>query len=219
MRLPRHLNPALTLAELIHGHVGLVVAIPYMAMQIGGSALAYVPLNQLGNSAIPNYTTALRPVTYWGAVAVDAGFGMMVIYTYLQNTSVMDHLSGVAPRNAEASHKFRGFSNLALLSGLAVFVGVLLSYPSGTYTLSNMVPYFGPAIAIGFTVPDLYSWTIPCLWSFAAAAAAYALHLLTWNVNGLATSDFEKFVASVAKDEEADDVETQQWIASHMKTA
>jgi hypothetical protein len=110
MSLPRHLHQGITLLEFCHGHMGIFVALPYMGMQLGGSALAFVPLNNLGSAAIPNYATALRPVTYWVAVAVDTCLAFFVLYCYAQNASVADHLSGI-PRQAEISAENRGISN------------------------------------------------------------------------------------------------------------
>ena len=95
----------------------------------------------------------------------------------------------------------------------------MISYANGLYTLANYVPYFGPAIAIGFSVPTTYAWTLPCLWFLAAGAAGYVLHLFTWNMNGLSNADFSSFVATAASEEELLDTQASQWIAARIKSA
>jgi glycerol uptake facilitator-like aquaporin len=217
MRLPRHLNPAITFAEFLHRHVGLIVALPYMGLQLAGSATAFVPLHGLGSSAIPNYATALRPVSYWVAVAVDLSLGTFVVYAYMQNASVADKLAGI-PRHAEMSSKNRGFSSQAIVTGLAIFLSVFISYANGLYALANYVPYFGAAIDIGFTVPTSNAWTLPCVWFLVAGTVGYLLHFVTWNMNGLGNADFQAFVATTATEEEMLDAKASQWIACRIKS-
>ena len=184
--LPRHLNPALTWAELVHAHVGLSVAVPYWACQFGGSALSAVFLSLTGSSAIPNYATALRPVSYWGAMGLDLLFGFALIYTFVQNLSVEEELLPTGDfRSDERSRKYRGIRSTAILSGLAALVGVLCIYPNGLYALGNTVVYFGSAINLGFNVPESGAWTIYVFWSWLGGILATMLHWLTWDVNDI----------------------------------
>lgn len=216
--LPRHLNPALTLAELIHQHVGLVVALPYWAAQLGGAAFSAVFLNLTGGAAIPNYVAAPRPVSYWGAMGLDMFGAFFLIYAFVQNKSLRDHITASYRFRGEFSRVYRGLSSTAALSGLAALFGVLIAFPNGMWTLGNLVVYFGGAIVLGFSVPESASWTIPILWGLVGAVAAWALQILTWNVNGLLESEYTTFVAKLAAAEEKISIETQMWVDARDKT-
>lgn len=193
--LPRHLNPALTWAQLIHLHTGLVVAVPYWLCQYGGSALSAAFLALTGGSAIPNHATALRPVSFWGAMGLELVFGVLLVYSFVQNVSVEMELMGESPMlqgsvSDERSSKYRGIRSTAIISGLAALVGVMAIYPNGLYALGNSVIYFGSAINIGFNVPEAGTWVIYIFWSWLGGIVAYAIHWLTWDVNNTDTDQF-----------------------------
>jgi hypothetical protein len=78
--------------------------------------------------------------------------------------------------------------------------------------------YFGPAIVIGFSTPTTYAWTIPTLWGFAAALAAWGLHTITWNMNGLTDADFQGYVETVAAEERFADAKIAVMIGSRQKS-
>lgn len=199
-QLPIHLHPAITLGELWHGHIGGIFALVSVTMNLCGSWLAAPCLQALRNSAIPDYRNiALRPVSFWGAAGLEMLLTCMVVFVVLQNASILDHLL-VADRRAESDKKTRAFSSRALFAALAIYIGVIIGYPSGLYTLGNITVYFGPAWNLGFSVPDSASWTIYIFMApLLGSLVAYAIHLLTWNMNGLTQEEFSAYVAVVEK--------------------
>lgn len=179
---PRHIFPGLTIAYFCHNKFGVIYSLLYLAAQYGGSALANFPLGAAGNAAVPNPAGAIRPTTYWGYFGVEFGFGVLVLYAILQNQSLIDHLKGKrSAKKAEKSTMHRGNPGLPLIAALATFVGIMGGWSNGAWTLCNAVVYFGAGISLGFT-SNL--WTVPLLWGLAAGVVAWALHIVTWNVNG-----------------------------------
>jgi hypothetical protein len=202
--LPRHLFPGLTWAENMHTHIGLVVSIPYFAVQLAGSALDAPVLTALGSTDLPNYATAARPISFWGAVALQTALQALAIYAYQQNASFKHHHLLVGPNgpNASAAKERRGtqraFKATSLFFGLAVFLCVMITYPNGLYSLGNYVIEFGPLINTGaWNTPDSGYWTLPMLWFLVAGTISWAVHLLTWNINALT----DQAIASMASKE------------------
>jgi hypothetical protein len=55
-------------------------------------------LNAIGGVNIPNYATAVRPISYWGAVALQTSVVALCVYMFEQNTPVKHyHLATVIP--------------------------------------------------------------------------------------------------------------------------
>jgi hypothetical protein len=96
--LPQFMAPFLVFAEWIHGHIGVVVALPMIALMLAGSALDAPILTGLGGTFLPNYATAVRPVSYWGAVALQTSLVAFMVYMFQFNTPVKHyHLAQVRP--------------------------------------------------------------------------------------------------------------------------
>lgn len=192
--LPIHLHPAVTGAEWIHGHLGTLFCIPSMGMNYLGSFLSAPTLIAVGGSAIPDYAAAARPASFWGAAGIEMLTGLLFVYAILQNSSILNHLGGM---NADAEKKkgTRAVTSRGAIAGLAIPIGVAIGYGNGLYTLCNPTVYFGPAFNIGFHLPDAATWTIFTLMPGLVAIAAWAIHLLTWNVQGISQPEFNSAVA------------------------
>ena len=190
--MPIHLHPSIAFSEWIHGHLPAIVTIPYIGMNVLGSLLAAPILAAIGGSAIPDYSAALRPVSFWGAAGINMCTGLLLVYAYLQNASILDHMQGTS--NSVAHH------SRALTVALAAFIGVSIGYANGLYTLCNLTVYFGGAFNIGFYVPDSGTWTIDCLMWLIVGFAGWVVHLFTWNVAGLTQEEFDMAVVSSKKD-------------------
>jgi hypothetical protein len=210
--LPRHLFPGLTFAETLHTHIGLVVALPYMAMQLAGSAISAPILTALGSTTLPNYATAPRPISFWGAVALQTCLAAFAIYAYLQNTSFKHHHLVQTATGVNASKERRGpnraFKATSLFFGLAIFLCVMLTYANGLYSVGNFIIEFGALINTGaWNTPDSGYWTLPLLWFFVSGAAGWALHLLTWNVNALSPDEIRTEAITIETEEVTNDGE------------
>ena len=205
--LPRHLFPALTVAENLHTHVGLVVGIPYLAVQLAGSAVAAPVLNALGSNNLPNYATAPRPISFWGAVCLQTIICAFVVYAFLQNTTFKHHHLLQPPKGPNARKEARGpnraFKATSLFMGFAIFMGVIMTYGNGLYSCGNPIITFASYINTGgWSTPDSGAFTLDLVWPLVAGAAGWAMHLVTWNVNALSAMQVQEAVAAAEAEEE-----------------
>ena len=202
--LPFHLLPGLTWAETMHTHIGLVVAIPYMVMQLAASAITAPLLNALGSTNLENYALGARPISYWQATFLTLGLQVIVIYAALQNANFKHHhLMRGENRSREKRGVHRAFKATSMFLALAVFICVVIGYGNGLWSLGNFVVTFGSQINTGgWNTPDSAAWVIPLLWWLPAGTIAWALHLLTWNVNALTEAEVQAVMEKQEQTEE-----------------
>lgn len=149
-------------------------------------------LNAIGGTIIPNYATAARPISYWGAVGLQTACVALAIYAFEQNTPVKHY------HNAQVKEKkgsVRGFRKTSIFFSLANAVAVFVTYANGLFTVGNFVVSFGSYINTGgWNTPDTAACTLDLAWPFVGALAGWALHLLTWNVKGLTKEEVKEAV-------------------------
>ncbi len=213
VHLPRHINPALTMGELWHQRIGIIVALPYWAAQIGGSFTAWPILLATGAAAIPNYATATFPVAYVGALFLELFLAFIPIFVYMHNLSIDIHSYQLYN---EDSSKTNHFHRVAVLVGLTYAIVVFIGFPNGLYTF-NMVGYLGPAAILGYGVPTGASWTIYTLFTLVSGVLAWAVHLLTWNMNGLTTDEIMSYVRSKTAEQAMGAAQIAQFIQANIK--
>jgi hypothetical protein len=190
--LPQLMHPALAFVEWIHGHLGVVVALPMIALMFAGSATGAPILTGIGGTDLPNYAAGVRPISYWGAVAEQTSLVAFVIYMFLFNTPVKHYhlVQGRKPKNYVGA-----FKKTSIFFALAHVIAICISYGNGLYSVGNFVVTFGSYINTGnWNVPDTAACTLDLAWPFVGGLAAWALHLLTWNVKGLTMEDLQEAV-------------------------
>ena len=89
--LPQYMAPYLVFVECFHGKIGVIVALPMIAMMLVGGALSAPILNGIQGTNLPNYAAAVRPLSYWGAVALQTSVVAFVVYVFQQNTRVKQY--------------------------------------------------------------------------------------------------------------------------------
>jgi hypothetical protein len=188
-----HTHQSVIMSEVCHSHIGVVNALVLFFWNCAGSAISGVfQLPGLLNcAAVPGAPFPASAVTnYWAAVGIDAPLGILVTLAFLHNIPLIFH--GVAGEllPSETKNDRHGLTNVSLLFGIALFIGTVVGFPSGIWAMGNSVIYIGGAITLGASTPFPWAWSIPLLWSFVYGIVAFALHLLTFNVNGLSEEDF-----------------------------
>lgn len=199
--VPLHVHPAILIGEMLHMHLGLVYGISIAAALWAGAFAGggFLRPGVLNSAALPGAAPnlAVNPTSYWGAMGIDGILTIIVVLTYLHNMPIKDRLGSTTAIEAETYKYSYGMTSTAFLTGLAAFFSVMVGYPSGVYVIGNPVLYVGSALTLGWSVPFDYAWTIPCLWSIVWAIVAWAIHLFTYNVNGITAEDFKKMEAAV----------------------
>lgn len=187
-----HTHQSVVAFETFHAHVGFVNMLVILAWNTAGSALSglFQKPGLLNCAAVPGAPYPAAPgVTFWGALGIDAALGVLVTLAYGHNIPLMYH--GVARLlPSETKNNRFGVSNVALLFGLALFLGTLVGFPSGVWAMGNSVIYIGGAITLGASTPFEWAWFIPLIAPFFYGGIAFGIHLLTFNVNGLSKEDF-----------------------------
>jgi len=195
-QVPQYMAPYLVFAEMFHGYVGAVVALPLIAVMLGGAALTAPILTAMGGTSLPNYATAARPITFWGAVGLQTALVAMGVYVYQQNQTVAHYHLAIKEKRGRQ----RAFKKTSIFFSLASAVSVFIGFGNGLYSVGNFVVTFGSYINTGaWSVPDTAACTLDLAWPFVGALVGWALHLLTWNVNGLTAPE----VQLVVQEEEA----------------
>ncbi len=197
--LPQHMHPGLSFSEMLHGKFGLIIAVPMMAVMLAGSAIGAPILTAIGGTNLPNYAAAARPITFWGAVGFQTALTALAIYAYQQNTAVKHFHLLYAVKEKRGVQ--RAFKKTALFFSMTTGLAVTMGYANGLYSVGNYIVTFGSYINTGsWNVPDTGACTLDLAWPFVAAAVAWALHLLTWNVNGLVMGEVQE---AAGEEEEA----------------
>jgi len=198
--VPIHFHWAIILAEMCHMHLGLIFGIPMMGLLLAGSALSgwWQSVGILNSATVPGVgpSAAIIPMSYWGAMGTDLLLATLVVLAYLHNVPMKSRLVSNTAIAAETYRFSFGLTSTSILTALAVFISTVIGYPSGVYALGNPVVYFGGAITLGFDAPFSGAWTIPILWGLVAGVLGFAIHLFTYNMNGLTHEDFAKMSAS-----------------------
>ena len=151
-----HFNPAVTLAVLLRGRIGLVAAVAYWVAQVAAAVLAALAAKYVVD---PARVTALSPTgrDIWAVVLAEALFTFALAYVVLNVATSRDH-----PDNS--------FYGLAI--GFTVAAGAF-----AVGGISGGV--FNPAVAVGGATMGLIAWSKIWIWLLvnlaggAAAAGAF----------------------------------------------
>jgi aquaporin Z len=139
-----HYNPAVTLAVLIRGRIGMPDAAAYWAAQVAGGLLAAAAASYVID---PGPVTALSPDgrALWAAMLAEALFTFALAYVVLNVATSRDH-----PDNS--------FYGLAI--GFTVAAG---AFAVGGVSGGA----FNPAVAMGAATMGLFAWSKIWLWLIA----------------------------------------------------
>lgn len=153
-----HYNPAVTLAVLLRGRIGLPEAIGYIMVQVAGALTAVILYKIFTDNAAP--------------VGIDAGSNLTqaLMAEALGTFALAYVVLNVATAKGTAANGFYGlaigFTVLALATGLG-------KYSGGA---------FNPAVAIGACVAGLFDWS--ALWIYIVGCfGGAALGALVFRIN------------------------------------
>lgn len=154
-----HVNPAVTLAVAIGGHITPQRAAMYIASQLAGASIAGFVLAGLYTpevwEPVALGTPRLSPeVAFSTGIFIEALLTFFLVFTVLQVA-----LDGGAPDNV-----------YGLAIGLVLIAGILVAGPL-TGAAMNPARAFGPALASGVWSNHLIYWIGPVAGGFAAALA------------------------------------------------
>lgn len=179
--LPRHLNPAFTIANFCAGNVGIVVGLLcYILPQAVGATLAGLVMYCLGT--IP--TVTFTGVSGW-YFFLEMGLVTVIVFSLLHNLALDTHAYGQDRERQGRYHIHMHHNNS--ISGILLFVSVIIGFSVGLY-LFNVFTWLVVAINSG----DYSFWYIYAFGSIAGGVAAWALSLITWNMNSLSKGDYKK---------------------------
>ncbi|KAM0886993.1 hypothetical protein ACQ4PT_029346 [Festuca glaucescens] len=154
-----HVNPAVTFAFAIGGHIGVPSAIFYWTCQLLGSTLACLVLHFFSaGQAVPTTRIAVE-MTGFGASMMEGVMTFMLVYTV--------HVAG-DPRVARGRKGITTTALGALVVGLVLGACVLAA---GSLTGASMNPArsFGPAIVSGDFKNQAVYWVGPMIGAAVAA--------------------------------------------------
>lgn len=181
--LPRHGHPGVTFIQWMEDKCGLFVAlVVYLAPGYAGACLSGPLLAAIGGSFVPDYTTALRPVSLAGAVGLEILFGTFVLFAFIHNHAIKRNKTGL---ERETSHH-GGFSMQTILTAAAYPLATFCTFGNGLMYQGNPLMYIGSAVNLGGNVGGNVYWAYPVfVYPLVCGILAWALHYLTWNVNNL----------------------------------
>jgi aquaporin Z len=153
-----HYNPAVTLAVLMRGRIGIGEAIPYMIVQIAGGIAAGLVVGFLMPDKMPDM--AINMTNTSGALVAELLGTFALAYVVLN----------VATAKANAGNSFYG---------LAIgFTVLAMAYALGGISGGA----FNPAVAVGISWMKMASWSD--IWVFLAGNfGGAALAALVFNIN------------------------------------
>jgi aquaporin Z len=140
-----HYNPAVTMAALVRGRIGIRDAVGYWIAQVVAGLLAAVIVRSVVTPATPVKTLSLSGHSLAAALVVELLFTFALAYVVLNVATSKDH-----PHN--------GFYGLAI--GFTVAAGAF-----AVGGISGGV--FNPAVAVGGSLMHLFAW--PNLWVYLVA--------------------------------------------------
>lgn len=194
-RLPLHCNPVTVGATLIDGDFGGWTALWAFGAIISGSYLATPLLHVLGASAVPDFSTSLRPGNLQGAVGLGIFFGTIValVYKYTEGITLTEGADEV-----EGAGRARyGLSRHAVCSAIIYGLCTVITWPTGLYLHANGVMYYGAAQNLGYDIPAGSNY-----WAFVAfvepIACAFLVSLIcafVWNIHGLSKEAISNIAA------------------------
>ncbi|XP_062184474.1 probable aquaporin TIP5-1 [Phragmites australis] len=153
-----HVNPAVTFAFAIGGHIGVPSAIFYWASQLLGSTLACLVLHFFSaGQAVPTTRISVE-MTGFGAAVLEGVLTFLLVYTV--------HVAG----DPRAGGK-KGFATTALGSLLVGLVAGACVLAAGSLTGASMNPArsFGPAVVSGDFKNQAVYWVGPMIGAAVAA--------------------------------------------------
>jgi len=197
--LGAHTNPMVTTFEFLHGKFGLVLAITYQGVQYAGAFIASALLNTtsgffIGQAGLPAIRRISDDWINLGALPAlnnSAGaffvcvFGATIILFFWAQQHRMDyHRKSVM----KTTHM------MASTIGITWFVVVAVFYQLGFFTFNPAV-YAALAVTGANTqLPITNAWVYPIGATYAAAAIAWVIHWLGWNVNALRSGEITDIV-------------------------
>jgi len=154
-----HVNPAVTLAVAINGHItprraGMYVAAQLAGASIGGFVLAALYTPEVWEPVALGTPVLSPEVAFSTGIFIEALLTFFLVFTMLQVT-----LSGSAPDNVHG-----------LAVGVVLIAGILVAGPL-TGAAMNPARAFGPALASGVWSNHLIYWIGPASGGVAAALA------------------------------------------------
>ncbi|MDP6667357.1 MAG: MIP family channel protein [Dehalococcoidia bacterium] len=147
-----HLNPAVTIAMVISGNIGIIRAVSYIVGQLAGAALAALLLDQ--------FVWGLGNLGVHGLGATETGDGLVieVILTFFLVFTIF----------ATAVDKRGNAAWAPLAIGMVIFVDHLIAVPL-TGASMNPARSFGPALIHGVWTDHWLYWAAPILGGVVAA--------------------------------------------------
>ncbi|KAL6903380.1 hypothetical protein ACP4OV_004193 [Aristida adscensionis] len=167
-----HVNPAVTFAFALCGHIGVPSAVFYWASQLLGSTFACLVLHYLSaGQAVPTTGIAVQMTGFGGAI-LEGVTTFLLVYTV--------HVAGdpraAAPAPGGRKKGLAATALGALATGLVAAACVLATGPL-TGASMNPARSFGPAVVSGDFKNQAVYWAGPML---GAAAAAVVHQTLTF---------------------------------------
>ncbi|XP_062224875.1 probable aquaporin TIP5-1 isoform X2 [Phragmites australis] len=159
-----HVNPAVTFAFAVGGHIGVPSAIFYWASQLLGSTLACLVLHFISaGQAVPT-TRIAAEMTGFGAAILEGVLTFLLVYTV--------HVAG-DPRVGGK----KGFATTALGSLLVGLLTGACVLAAGSLTGASMNPArsFGPAVVGGDFKNQAVYWVGPMIGAAVAALVHQSL--------------------------------------------
>lgn len=177
--LPIHVNPLLTLFELMHTKFGVVIVVGYWLLQFGGLGLSLLIHNSLGSGFGDNWVTVggLPAIGTTGAVfwtAILSGFAALVYYD--------QHALDYRKKSDQKSSQ-----QMTDIGSYAIFLVRFFGWQVGCYSL-NPIFYLAGAVAAGTqNSPVAGAWALYVFSPFLGAILAWIFHgpLGLWNKNAL----------------------------------
>ena len=148
-----HYNPAVTIALLIGGKIGVIKSVAYIIVQILGAVVAALVLKQIFDDSVADFGAAVPAVNYDGdtdgiIVGRANAFWLEAITTFF----LVYVICGVAVDS-------RGPQAIAALAiGLTITMDILIAGPL-TGAAMNPARYLGPAIVDG-TTKDMWLYIL-----------------------------------------------------------
>lgn len=212
--LPRLLNPALLLAEIVHRRIGLGPALGYLVAQGAGAFAAWGLVEWLSTGAqnflVPlNGTVGGFSTISVGAYVFFTGLGsLLIVYTYLQEGTIDD--------NKKEFQETRIHNRM--ITAAVIFGVRSVHYLVGIWRFN---PMLFVAAAIGTGEYDATVAPIELLMPLAGGLLAYFIHFVTWNLNDITRADTREHNRGVRDGPGTERAETQEgdFVDSKIRTA
>ena len=188
--LPVNLSFAYTTAEMPHFRQGPIIWLIFGAVQLIAAILAWPTIGALVIAPVsPNWAAGpAGAFSTAGAMVYQLVVSFAISLAFVHNFTLDIHSYSYK----RESSNLLNFTRVSLIGGLITGVAAAFGYMTGQFDFCNPFLYVAMILSTGGgVVPISGAWAVHLFVPLVGAVLGWAVHLWTWNQNGIDAQIFE----------------------------